>query len=413
MKTKKILIISIFVISALLFTASMSVKKTGTPKNIRSSKVVSPFSSNINVLSSFSKISEKPRKLIYGYLPYWNITKIEYLQLDKLTDIAYFGLYLNEYGDFMTTTIGEDGTTIIEPAYNNWKNSDELNLLITHCKENNVRFALTIIAHDDASNDEFLNCRECWDNLVKNLRTELDRKGIRDVNLNFEHAEGTKEGIDKKFSEFTKYLNDELDKIYGNSYVVVSAFGDSATQNRVSSDLENLSRAADGIFIMAYDYHQPTSEEIGPVSPIEGPGIDIKETINDFLTKVPPNKIILGVPYYGYNWLVEDESQYSKRKDGSDENGYSQSQSYEDILGTILELNPVLKWNEEGKSPYFTYVSPETGQLRTTYYENAKSLKYKYDIVNEYNLGGVGMWALGYDGGYTELWNLLYDYFIK
>jgi len=313
----------------------------------------------------------------------------------------------------MTTTIGEDGTTIIEPAYNNWKNSDELNLLITHCKENNVRFALTIIAHDDASNDEFLNCRECWDNLVKNLRTELDRKGIRDVNLNFEHAEGTKEGIDKKFSEFTKYLNGELDKIYGNSYVVVSAFGDSATQNRVSSDLENLSRAADGIFIMAYDYHQPTSEEIGPVSPIEGPGIDIKETINDFLTKVPPNKIILGVPYYGYNWLVEDESQYSKRKDGSDENGYSQSQSYEDILGTILELNPVLKWNEEGKSPYFTYVSPETGQLRTTYYENAKSLKYKYDIVNEYNLGGVGMWALGYDGGYTELWNLLYDYFIK
>jgi len=159
--------------------------------------------------------------------------------------------------------------------------------------------------------------------------------------------------------------------------------------------------------------HGVSLQDYAAISAKMASGIDVKETVNDFLTKVPPNKIILGVPYYGYNWLVEDESQYSKRKDGSEENGYSQSQSYENILGTILEVNPTLKWNEEGKSPYFTYTSPETGQLRTTYYENAKSLRYKYDIVNEYNLGGTGMWALGYDGGYTELWDLLYEYFIK
>ncbi len=410
MKTKIIFVISIFVFSGLLFAASMVVKNMDVSVN---GEAIKPFSENSNVLSSFSKISEKPKKIVYGYLPYWNIEKIEFLQLDKLTDIAYFGLYIDEKGNFETTTEGEDGSTVFEPAYNNWKNNEDLQTLIKNCKESGVRFALTIIAHQDVTNDKFLNCRECWDNLVKNIKTELDEKGIRDVNLNFEHAEGTDEGIDVKFSELTKYLNDELDKVYGNTYLVVSAFGDSATQSRVSSDLENLSRAADGIFIMAYDYHQPASEEIGPVSPIEGPGIDVKETINDFLTKTPPNKIILGVPYYGYNWLVEDESPHSKRVEGSDENGFSESQSYEHVLSTILEVNPILKWNEEGKSPYFTYSSPETGHLRTVYYENAKSLKYKYDLVNEYNLGGVGIWALGYDGGYTELWDLLYESFVR
>ena len=36
------------------------------------------------------------------------------------------------------------------------------------------------------------------------------------------------------------------------------------------------------------------------------------ETVNDF-NKMPPNKIILGVLSYGYNWFVEDDSEYSKR----------------------------------------------------------------------------------------------------
>lgn len=373
---------------------------------------LSPFSKGKSVLSYFTKKDEKPKKIIYGYLPYWSLEKIEYLQLDKLTDIAYFGLYLGADGNFVEKTEGADGSIITEPGYNNWKTSENLNKLIENCQENDVRFALTVIAHIDETNDEFLNCRECWDTLLRNIQKELDEKGIRDINLNFEHAEGTEDGIDEKFSELTKYLNDELDKIYGNSYVVVSAFGDSATQNRVSSDLESLSRNSDGIFIMAYDYHRPASEEIGPVSPVEGPGIDVTETIKDFLKVSPPNKIILGVPYYGYNWLVEDDSQYSKRVEGSDENGFSEAQSYEDVMTTILEVSPEIRWNEEGKSPYFTYISPETNHLRTAYYENAESLKFKYDLVHRYNLGGVGIWALGYDGGYTELWDLLYESFV-
>lgn len=376
-------------------------------------KMVSPFSTKSNVFSFFSKTHEKPKKIIYGYLPYWSIEKIKYLQLDKLTDIAYFGLYLNKDGTFAETTIGADGSTIYEPGFKNWKNNKDLEKLIEKCKTNGVRFSLTVVAHLDEENDAFLNCRDCWDVLLANLKNELDEKGIRDVNLNFEHAEGTEDGISTKFSEFTKFLNDELDKIYGNSYLVVSAFGDSATQDRVSSDLDNLGRAADGIFIMAYDYHRPMSDNVGPVSPIKGSGGNVTETINDFLTKVPPSKLILGVPYYGYNWLVEDGSEYAKRVEGSDNNGFSEAQSYDSVMETILEIEPEIKWNEEGKAPYFTYVSPETNHLRTAYYENARSLKAKYDLINSNNLGGVGIWALGYDGGYDELWNALYESFIK
>jgi len=400
--------LAIFALGVFLFCAILSMKNTNN------GGVISPFASNSSVFSLFLKKHDKPRKIIYGYLPWWSIENIKYLQLDKLTHIAYFGLYLEKDGTFTETTTGEDGSAIYEPGLRSWKSSKELKSLINKCNQEGVRVSLTVISHIDETNDAFLNCRECWDNLLVNLKKELDDKGIKDVNLNFEHAEGTKDGISEKFAEFTKFLNEELDKTYGDSFLVVSAFGDSATQSRVSSDLDNLGRYADGIFIMAYDYHRPESETIGPVSPMEGNGENnVTKTVKDFLAKVPPNKIILGVPYYGYNWLVESTDKYAVRVPGSDENGFSQSQSYESVMETIIEVESELKWDDEGKAPYFTYISPETGQLRTAYFENAESLKYKYDLINNENLGGVGIWALGYDGGYSELWNLLYTEFIK
>ena len=407
MKHETKLTLFIFLIVILMGSAGFIIER-----EISGKSVLSPFSRSVNIFSLFG-IAEKPKRIIYGYLPYWSIENSEYLQLDKLTHIAYFGLYLNPDGTFMETTIGEDDSIIIEPAKNNWENNDELSKLIRKASRRDIRFALTVIAHIDEDTDAFLDCRSCWDTLLNNLRTELDKKDITDVNLNFEYAGFTEEDKQEKFVELTKFLNEELDKTYEDSFLVVSAFADSIEEKRVSSKLEKLGKAADAIFIMGYDFHRPQSDSVGPVAPIEGPGFNITQMLKEHLSKVPPNKVILGVPYYGYNWIVEDDSEYAKRVDGSDLNGFSQSQSYEAVLETIIEVDPILKWNEEGKAPYFTYVSPETDSLRTAYYENADSLAIKYDLINQNNLAGVGIWALGYDGGYTELWDLLYEKFIK
>ena len=45
------------------------------------------------------------------------------------------------------------------------------------------------------------------------------------------------------------------------------------------------------------------------------------------------------------------------------------------------------------------------------FFENQESLKIKYELVHKYGLKGVGIWALGYDGGYQELWNALEEKF--
>jgi spore germination protein len=374
-------------------------------------KILRPMGNSFSIMSML-KSRHTPKKVIYGYLPYWSIPDSQYIQLDKLTDIAYFGVYLNEDGTFMEKL--EDGTT--EPGYLAWRENDNLDELISRAKSVGVRVSLTVISHNDEVSDKFLDCQECWATFINNVTTEMDSKKIRDLNLNFEYVELTDKETAAKYTEFVKFTNTELDKKYGQSLVVVSTFADSLVRDRVT-DINSLGSIADMIFIMGYDFHRPDSDKAGPVAPIDGIGVyaeyDIRTMLNDYVAVMPPSKIILGVPYYGYNWVVKEGEPNAERIPGSDDTGYSQSQIYAKIMDTILEIKPEVKWDELGKVPYFTYTSPETGSIREVYFENAQSLGVKYQLINEYNLGGVGMWALGYDGGYQELWELLEKFFIK
>ncbi len=411
MKTEFKTVLILFALAAALGAGSFYISKFNFKY-----MPLTPYSSTFDIFALF-KERPKSKKVIYGYLPYWTLYNAKYLELDRLTDIAYFGLYIDSQGNFVKTTEGSDGYVISEPGYRNWNESEDLTQLITASKKFGVNFALTIIAHSDADNDAFLDCRNCWDTLLSNIETELTNKKIKDINLNFEYAEYVEASRATKFTELTKFLNEALDAKFGDSKVVVSAFADSLVKPRISSDLANLAKSSDGVFIMAYDFHRPTSDNAGPVAPIGGKGVyaeyDIQTMLLDFLKVTSPDKLILGVPYYGYNWVVDSGQDYAQRVSGNDSIGFSQSQSYSDIMDTIINVRPDIKWDSLGQVPYFTYVSPETGQQREVYYENEQSLKVKYSLVNSAQLQGAGIWALGYDGGYTELWNLLYDEFVN
>ncbi|OGC78045.1 hypothetical protein A2619_03120 [candidate division WWE3 bacterium RIFOXYD1_FULL_39_9] len=376
--------------------------KAGT---FESYTVLSPISKSANIFSFFKKTT-RPEKIVYGYLPYWALDDAEYIQMDKITDIAYFGVYLNEDGTFMTTL--DDGTA--EPGYNNWRNNEDLTALISTAQSSGVRVSLTVISHVDEKSDKFLDCKACWSTFAANLKSELNYHKIKDVNLNFEYVELTEDAKANQYTEFVKFLSEDLDRTYGNSFLVVSTFADSLVKPRVTK-IADLGKVSDALFIMGYDFHRPSSDNAGPVAPIDGIDVhaeyDIRTMIKDYLANSPSNKLILGVPYYGYNWVVESSQEYAKRIEGNDNIGYSQSQTYAAIMDTILETGPEIKWDELGKTPYFVYQSPETGSTRQVYFENVDSLSEKYDLVLQNDLAGVGIWALGYDGGYQELWDLL------
>lgn len=374
-------------------------------------KYRSPLTDGINVLAA-GDISFRKNYIIYGFLPYWKLDEAKYLQMDKLTDIAFFGLGINRDGSIRK--LDHEGN--IDPGYNKWKNSEALNDLIARAANTGTRMAVTVVGHDADISDYFLFCESCWVTFGDDLEKEMLSKGITNVNFDFEYGDVVDEKTADQYTKLVAYINDRLDKKFGESFVTVSTFADSFTKSRVTN-ADDLSHVSDALFIMAYDFHRPNSDNAGPIAPIDGIDVysnyDLSTMLKDYLKNIPPNKLIMGVPYYGYNWVVNSPVPYAERVQGSDLLGYSVSQTYEKVNDTILEIEPTVLWDDLAKAPYFSYVSPETGSSRLVYFENTRSLTEKYKLAKESSLAGVGIWALGYDGGYQELWQLLDEEFVQ
>ena len=77
------------------------------------------------------------------------------------------------------------------------------------------------------------------------------------------------------------------------------------------------------------------------------------------------------------------------------------------------------RWDAAEQSPYIVYRRENCTSTygcvtswRQVYYDDAASMKLRYALVNDYNLRGAGMWALGYDGGHPELYRAVSESFL-
>lgn len=201
-------------------------------------------------------------------------------------------------------------------------------------------------------------------------------------------------------------LNQHLDTVAPNTTVSIDVYP-SAAQGGNIWNLSELAPHVDYVIVMAYDFHRRQSAQAGPVSPLLGGDVyqNINQHLKEILELVPAEKILLGVPFYGYEWQTtsRDEQALTYPDSGS-------TASYQrvlDILAQKEELKVQERWNEIALSPYLSY--EKSGQTFVIYYENSRSLSYKLDYVNQLNLAGIAVWALGYEGDANELWSVIND----
>ncbi|PIR43941.1 hypothetical protein COV24_00075 [candidate division WWE3 bacterium CG10_big_fil_rev_8_21_14_0_10_32_10] len=344
------------------------------------------------------------KKVSYGFLPYWSIGDFNY-DFSTLTDLAYFTIALNSDGTIKKI---DPETGNLDPSYNTWSNSSKLKDILQKSRESGVRNTITIAIHDNDSIEKFLNCNTCWVTSYKALNTEVKNNFILGLNFDFEYVGDPIDNIDLKYTEYITYLSKKFKSDYGKNFlIVVSVYADSAIKSRLMNIDSLNTNDIDYLFIMAYDFYRPTSSTSGPVAPIGGSPqkyeYDITSTNIDYLAKISPGKLILGLPFYGYNWIVESYEPYSARVDGNDYTGYSISQHYSAIKEKIESESIDVLWDEDAKSPYFSYYNEDTGVIRQVFFENQKSIQEKVDFAQKNNYAGVGIWALGYTGGDTQL----------
>ncbi len=162
-----------------------------------------------------------------------------------------------------------------------------------------------------------------------------------------------------------------------------------------------VAKSADYIVIMGYDEHHATSNVAGPVASI----LFVDEGVNETLKEAPPEKVILGLPFYSRVWReVINEG-------GSVTGTTSKSYGMNYTKRIFEEQGVDFDWNDYTASYFAEYEAKEDGSkvVYSTWLEDNRSLEEKLKLADFYDLAGVACWYRGLET--PETWETIYSYF--
>ncbi len=355
----------------------------------------------IPLISPLSPLTEsKGGYEVFGFAPYWTFNKLDNVNFNVLTTLSYFGVDVNPDGSLdkggqgYQTFISDHATDVFKRAHSNGTR-----VVLTITQMNNDK----ILALMDDPNAQNL--------AISQAVESVKDRGIDGINVDFEYSGDPGQEYRDKFSNFVKNLTDRMHTSIPQSRVTVSVYATAVKEPKIY-DIAALSKNADGIFMMAYDFAVAGSQNAMPTDPLYGYSsgqywYDISTAVNDFLKVMPPNKLVLGVPYYGYNYMVDSPDIKAPTYPW-----YGQAQMYTEATNEIAPNMANISgyktgWDPAGEVGWKAYQVADSGVWRMIFLDDPKSLSMKYDFAKSKNLAGVGIWALGFDGGKADLWNVL------
>lgn len=349
---------------------------SGQHKDIKAAEFES--SEKINPISRIE--SPRVRKTVFGFHPYWTPDSYLNYNYELLTDIAYHAVDIDGAGN-ITDRHGWPHVKLINKAH-----------------ANGVRVVLVVKNFNLDEISTLLNSSNNRQRAIDNLLEEVQNANADGINIDFEYVRADEK---EEFNDFMLDLKNTFHGEISGSKVTVNV---PAIDWWGGIDSDFLARNTDGIKIMTYDYHWSTGPQAGPVAPFSNSStwgnFNVTNSINDYLVETNNNKskLFLGVPYYGYDWEVDSNSVPANTVDIAEAKTYAQIVSERDTFTRI--------WDEASLTPYYKY-----GSYHQVWYEDPDSISYKYNLVNTKDLGGIGIWALGYDGTRSDMWDKIDEYF--
>ena len=333
---------------------------------------------NIDPLRSTNS-NQTLSKTVFGYHPYWMGSSWLDYDYSLLSTIAYFGAEANSTGDI-----------------DNWHSWPPNNLISTaHSAGVEVVLTVTLFNSNDISS--LLSNANYRQNIITTLVNSVSSAGADGVNIDFE---GLPSSQKENMVQFITDLKAAFNNAIPGSQVTLAT---PAVDWSGAWDYDELASISDGLMIMGYDYHWSNAPTTGPVAPLTGWGTyNVIWTVNDYLTWSGGlnEKLILGCPYYGYEWPAESGSAGANTTASGTAKTYSVAEPLAQTYGKLRD--------NDSQSPWYRYQSSGWHQC---WYDDSLSLSLKYDLVNQHELQGIGIWALGYDGDNTELWNAINEKF--
>ena len=319
-------------------------------------------------------------RMVLGWHPYWaSSSAYLYYDYDVLSHIAFFSYEVDTATGGYTTIRGWDSTPVIDYAH-----------------QKGTKVLLTVTNFGSERNNKLLSDTSRQRNLINTLIFLLKSRNGDGVNFDFESVSFSQR------SNLVNFIANAVTAIKSQIPAAEISMATPAVDWSNAFNLKALSELCDYLIVMGYNYYWSSSSTAGPVAPLSGETYNVTNSVNTYLNSgVVPEKLFLGVPWYGLDWPVVSDARKSKTTGTSTSRTYSAAQ---DIAGDHGKI-----FDQATKVPWISY--PASSAWRQLWFEDSQSLTLKYNLVNSMNLGGTGIWALSYEGGYKDVWSIISNVF--
>ena len=240
---------------------------------------------------------------------------------------------------------------------------------------------------------KILNDEALQDKILDEAIAIMEEKGYVGLDFDFEYL-----GAQNR-EPYNQFLRKAASRLREKGYFISTALAPKLSAGQIGTLYEGHDYKAHGeivdfIFFMTYEWGWSGGPPMA-VSPLN----QVRKVMEYAVSVVSRNKIMMGMPLYGYDWTLPYVPGGK----------FARAISPQQAIELAVRYNARIEYDPIAQAPHFNYYD-EQGREHEVWFEDARSVQASFNLVKELGIRGLFYWVLGYD--FPQNWLLIQDNFL-
>ena len=215
------------------------------------------------------------------------------------------------------------------------------------------------------------------ENFLSDIIYTLEQKDMFGVDFDFEYV------YQENRQQYAQLIGEARQRLNPMGYIVTAALAPKTSADQPGllyqgHDYSLIGQAANLCLLMTYEWGYTYGPPMA-VAPLNA----VRRVIEYGLTEIPPEKILMGIPNYGYDWKLPFVKGESKAEKLTNDEAVARAAGY----------GAEIMFDEQAMSPYYHYTDEDNAE-HEVWFEDRRSMEAKFSLIDEYNLAGISWWNI-------------------
>lgn len=230
-----------------------------------------------------------------------------------------------------------------------------------------------------------LNSKSIQEHLINNIINNMKVKGYFGLYINFGFI------LEEDSSKYVDFIKELTVSIVQEGFEICVALApniiDQSGLIYKGHDYEGLGKIVTAVLLMTYDW----GKTLGPTTSVAP--VNLMRQVFDYsITKIPPEITYIGIPSFGYDWTLQPIG-------GITIVHYLSNAS---AINLAIEMEAIIQYDDIAQAPYYYYEDITNNIEHIVWFEDARSINAKLNLVTEYGFRGISI--LNIMEEFPQLW---------